>query len=310
MNQADAFLTAIQEQPNDASLRLIFADWLEEQDHPAGELLRLTHTLTQTIDAPDRPALEARLRSLLTGGARSVGPFWSNPLGMKFVLIPPGVFLMGSPPDEIKESEDETQYRVTLTQGFWMSVHPVTQGHWQAVMGANPSGLRGETLPVEQVSWVDCQAFCERLSQQDGKRYRLPTEAEWEYACRGGTTTPFHFGETISPDQANYDARIIYGKGKEGVSRQQTTPVGSFPPNAWGLHDMHGNVWEWCNDFYGPYPASDMKDPQGDPSGYLRVLRGGSWFTNPEGCRSAFRTRNLPTRHYGDFGCRVCLSLD
>ena len=171
---------------------------------------------------------------------------------------------MGSPANEPERSDDETQHRVTLTKGFYLGVHQVTQAQWQAVMGNNPSHFKGDSnLPVENVSWDDCVAFCEALGKKDGKTYRLPTEAEWEYACRAGTTTPFHFGDTISVNQANYDGNYTYGNGKKGVYRQKTTPVGSFPANAWGLFDMHGNVWEWCADWYGPYPEEELKDPQG-----------------------------------------------
>ena len=178
-----------------------------------------------------------------------------------------------------------------------MGVHQVTQAQWQAVMGANPSHFKGESnLPVENVSWDECVAFCEALGKKDGKPYRLPTEAEWEYACRAGTTTPFHFGGTITVNQANYDGNYTYGNGKKGVYRQKTTPVGSFPANAWGLFDMHGNVWEWCADWYGPYPEEELKDPQGFVGGDRRVCRGGSW-TATQGTaarRTATGTR-LPT---------------
>ena len=136
-----------------------------------------------------------------------------------------------------------------LTKGFWMGVHQVMQAQWQAVMGSNPSMFKGDgNLPVENVSWDDCVAFCEALGRKDGKAYRLPTEAEWEYACRAGTTTPFHFGATISTNQVNHHN-----------SRNKTTPVGSFPANAWGLFDMHGNVLEWCQDLYAPYPDRRYK---------------------------------------------------
>ena len=145
-------------------------------------------------------------------------------------------------------------------------------------MGTNHSDFKGEkNLPVEQVEWDGCQEFAKKLRDKDKKPYRLPTEAEWEYACRAGTTTPFYFGDTISTDQANYDGNHVYGNGKKGVYREKTTPVGSFPANAWGLHDMHGNVWQWCQDWYGDYPQNDVVDPQGPEKGKLRVLRGGSW---------------------------------
>src|SRR5262249_11255020 len=152
---------------------------------------------------------------------------------------------------------------------------PVTQAQWQAVMGYNLSRFKGENRPVDGVSWEDCQEFCMKLSKLEGKVYRLPTEAEWEFACRAGTTTPFATGPTISTDHANFDGTYIYEGGKKGVYRKATTPVGSFPPNAWGLCDMHGNVWEWCSDLYGPYPDGDITDPIGPATGEDRVLRGG-----------------------------------
>src|ERR1035441_3406412 len=170
---------------------------------------------------------------------------FTNSLGMKFVWIAPGNFMMGSPKEEKLRNDNETQHKVSLTKGFYRGVHLVTQEQWKEVMGNNPSFFKGEkNLPVETVSWDDCQDFIKKLREKDKKIYRLPTEAEWEYSCRAGTKTPFHFGETISTDQANYNGNHIYGNGKKGVYRQKTTPVGSFPANAWGLHDMHGNVWE------------------------------------------------------------------
>ena len=193
---------------------------------------------------------------------------FTNSIGMKFVWIPPGNFMMGSPKEEKERQDNETQHKVTLTKGFYMGVYTVTQEQWQEVMGNNPSHFKGEkNLPVEKVSWDDCQEFIKKLREKDKKPYRLPTEAEWEYACRAGTTTPFHFGETISTDQANYNGNFIYGNGKKGVYREKTTPVGSFPANAWGLHDMHGNVWQWCQDWYGDYPQKDVVDPQGPEKG-------------------------------------------
>jgi formylglycine-generating enzyme required for sulfatase activity len=239
------------------------------------------------------------------------GEVISNDLGMKFAWIPPGTFLMGSPPQEEERQYDETQHRVTLTKGFWLGVTLVSQTQWQTVMGNNPSQFKGDDRPVDSVSWDDCQDFCKRLGQKDGKRYRLPTEAEWEYACRAGTTTPFFFGDTISTDQANYDGNLTYGKGKKGVYREQTTPVGSFPANAWGLHDMHGNLYEWCSDWYGPYQSGDIVDPQGIDPGEYRVLRGGCWSSYPPvRCRSAFRYGYWPAARIRDFGCRVVLCLD
>jgi len=229
-----------------------------------------------------------------------------NGVEMVLTLIPAGTFLMGSPAGGREEvfvdfmkgefkrrnmgEYDETQHRVTLTKPFHMGIHQVTQAQYEAVMGTNPSSFKSTSnLPVECVSWDDAVEFCKRLSAKTGRNVRLPTEAEWEYACRAGTMSPFHFGETISTDQANYNGNDIYGNGVKGEFRKKTTPVGSFPANAWGLFDMHGNVSEWCADWLGPYDTTQATDPQGATNGTNRVLRGGSWVSIPNLCRSAFR---------------------
>jgi formylglycine-generating enzyme required for sulfatase activity len=229
---------------------------------------------------------------------------------MRFVWVSSGAFLRGSPASEACRSEDERQHRVTLTRGFWLGSQPVTQAQWQAVMEHNPSSFRGPDRPVEQVSWEDVLEFCKRLSEQDGQHYRLPTEAEWEYACRAGTTTPFAFGDTLASDQANYDANFTYDGGATGLYREQTTPVHFFQPNRWGLHDMHGNVWEWCDDWYGEYPRGPMRDPQGPEAGHVKVVRGGSWSCPPRYCRSAFRFWFAPAYRSRYLGFRVVLCLD
>jgi formylglycine-generating enzyme len=234
-----------------------------------------------------------------------------NSMGMKFVWIPSGTFMMGSPREEKDRDANEAPHKVRLTRGFYMSVYAVTQEQWQAVMGNNPSHFKDEhNLPVENVSWDDCQEFIKKLREQDKKPYRLPNEAEWEYACRAGTTTPFSFGETISTDQANYNGNYFYGNGKKGVVRGKTTPVGNFPANTFGLHDMHGNLLQWCQDWYGDYPQKDVVDPQGPEKGKYRVLRGSSWDNDPRYCRSAFRGKNVS--HYQNilFGFRVCFSVE
>jgi formylglycine-generating enzyme required for sulfatase activity len=230
---------------------------------------------------------------------------------MKFVWIAPGTFTMGSPSDEKGRGDDEIPHKVKFTKGFYIGIHTVTQGEWLAVMGNNPSEFKGEkNLPVEQVSWDDCQEFCKKLTDKEKKAYRLPTEAEWEYTCRAGTTSPFHFGATIATDQANYNGTFTYGNGKRGVYREKTMPVGRFPTNAWGLHDMHGNVWQWCHDWHGSYPQKDVVDPQGPKTGKNRVLRGGSWGSNPIFCRSANRNFSEPGTRTEFYGFRVCVSLD
>ena len=230
---------------------------------------------------------------------------FTNSIGMKFAWIPPGSFVMGSPQAEKQRNDSETQHKVTLTKGFYMGVHLVTQEQWQEVMGKNPSQLTGDkNLPVDTVAWGDCQAFIKKLQEKDPdkKAYRLPTEAEWEYACRAGTTTPFHFGDTISTVQANYDGNFAYGAGKKGICRGKTTPVDTFPANAWGLHDMHGNLWQWCQDWYGDYPKADVTDPKGPEKADTRVIRGGTWYFGPSLCRSARRdgfSANNRDRYYG-----------
>ena len=206
--------------------------------------------------------------------------------GVVLVLIPTGEFLMGSPKDEAGREPDETQHSVRIEKPFYMGVTEVTQAQWQRVMGHNPSFFRNPDGPVEQVSWDDCQTFVKKA----GGGLRLPSESEWEYACRAGTTTPFSFGATISTDQVNYDGNYTYGTGSKGVYREWTVACGSMPANAWGLHEMHGNVWEWCEDGYGEYPSAGTQVAAG-VSGAPRVLRGGSWYGSPDDCRSANRDR-------------------
>jgi formylglycine-generating enzyme required for sulfatase activity/Leucine-rich repeat (LRR) protein len=226
---------------------------------------------------------------------------FTNSIGMKFVWIKPGSFTMGSPKEEKERFDSETQHKVTLTKGFYIGVYTVTQEQWQVVMGNNPSKFKGEKhLPVENVSWNDCQEFIKKLREKDKKHYSLPTEAEWEYACRAGTTTPFSFGETISPDQANFNNPLM---GK-------TTPVGSFPANAWGLYDMHGNVRQWCQDWLGQYSQEDVIDPQGVEKGELRVLRGGSWQSRAVYSRSAARAGSEPGSRLYFAGFRLCFFVE
>ena len=239
---------------------------------------------------------------------------FANSLGMKFVWIAPGTFLMGSPKEETARSEDETQRQVTLTKGFYMGVCTVTQEEWMKLMEKNPSKFTGTAnLPVEQVNWSECQEFIKKLREKEGKPYRLPTEAEWEYACRAGTTTPFSCGGTISTEQANYNGGYVYGEGKKGVYREKTMPVGSFPANPWGLYDMHGNVWQWCEDWFERRPKTLVPEAVTDPLGKTgagRVLRGGSWIDNPLECRSAYRGGSAPALRHSLVGFRVCFNID
>ena len=221
---------------------------------------------------------------------------------MKFALIPSGRFTMGSPPQEDGRGDDEGPRRqVTIDKPFLMAATEVTQAQYRAVMGGNPSGFKGADLPAERVSWRDATAFCRTLSQRVGRREALPTEAQWEYACRAGSTTPFHTGEAIRSDQANFDG------GRGGAFRGRTAPVAGFRPNAWGLHDMHGNVWEWCRDWYGPYEKTDVRNGRGPADGQYRVLRGGSWLNAPGRCRSAARSSGWARQRFYKIGFRVIL---
>lgn len=243
------------------------------------------------------------------GQEKAPTPTFTNSLGMKFVWIPPGTFMMGSAKTEKERKDDEIQHRVTLTRGYYMGVYTVTQAQWTQIMGKNPSKFDGANLPVEQVDWNECQEFLKKLRELDKKPYRLPTEAQWEYACRAGTTTPFYFGQTLTTDQANFNGKYTYGDGKKGIYREKTMPVGSFPPNAWGLYDMHGNVWQWCQDMFDNYPKESVVDPLGT-TGENRVIRGGSWIDNPLECRSAYRGGSKPTLRHSLVGFRVCFSIE
>ena len=223
-------------------------------------------------------------------------------IAMRFAWCPPGTFLMGSPENEPNRSGDETQHRVTLTKGFWLGVTPVTQAQWQAVMGGNPSNWKGTNLPVERVSWDDCQEFRQKLSSVAGNTFRLPTEAEREYAYRAGTQTVYYFGADAGPlsEYAWFD----------GNSGNQTRDVGQKKPNAWGLYDMAGNVWEWCNDWYGKdYGRSDSTDPQGLEQGSDRVNRGGGWVSDPLRCRAAERNGDAPSSRGFDLGFRLAVPV-
>jgi formylglycine-generating enzyme required for sulfatase activity len=226
----------------------------------------------------------------------------------RFRWILPGTFRMGSPESEPERYANELQHEVTLTQGFWLADTACTQALWQAVMSGNPSTFKDDPRnPVETVSWEDAQRFIAALNARvPGLQARLPTEAEWEYACRAGTTTPFSFGENITPEQVNYHGGYPYAGGKEGLNRQRTVPVASLPANPWGVYEMHGNVWEWCQDWYGEYPSGPQVDPRGPAEeGAERVLRGGSWISFGRYCRSAYRFWFVPAGRYSYLGFRL-----
>ena len=234
---------------------------------------------------------------------------FSNSIGMKFRLIPPGEFDMGS-----KEYDDEQPiHRVKITKPFYLGVYPVTQGEYERIMGTNPSHFKGDPrLPVEQVSWEDAGNFVQRLSQQESARsYRLPSESEWEYACRAGTTTAYWFGDALNGDRANIDGNYPFGTDKKGPYRKKTTVVDTFPANPFGLYDMHGNVWEWCIDWYDAeyYKRSPVEDPVNKIESQYRVLRGGSWLYGAWNGRSAVRDRLSPTYPSLYIGLRVVCEL-
>ncbi len=221
---------------------------------------------------------------------------------IEFVWIPPGTFTMGSPQSEKERDDDEQEHQVTISQGFWMGKYEVTQAQWQSVMGSTPSHFKGAGLPVERVSWRKCQTFVQTLNSDGGGEYRLPAEAEWEYACRAGSTGAYSFGDS----EADLDNYGWYSAN--GISK--THSVGEKMPNAWGLYDMHGNVWEWCSDWYAQYPDGPETDPTGPSSGSSRVLRGGSWFLEARDCRSAYRTGHTAHSPLTIVGFRICRAAD
>lgn len=242
-----------------------------------------------------------------------------NGVILEMVAIPGGTFIMGSPENEEGRSSDESPQHQVTVPSFFMSKYPVTQKQWRAVaalgkvyidLESDPSYFKGDNLPVERVSWNDAQEFCARLSRMANKTYRLPSEAEWEYACRGGTTTPFYCGETISTDLANYNGNYTYGQGQKGQFREKTTEVGIFPANPFGLYDMCGNVWEWCEDGW----HENYINPPIDGSAWTslssedKLLRGGSWGDAPSYCRSACRYNYNPDRSYSYLGFRLVVS--
>ena len=268
-------------------------------------------------------------RKIITHTKRHEARYQTEDLGngvlLEMVYIPGGTFMMGSPETEEKRRKSESpQHKVTV-KPFLMGKYPITQAQWIAVMGKNPSHFKGDNRPVENVSWHDCVKFCKRLFDKTGKAYRLPSESEWEYACRAGTTTPFYFGETITTDLANYDGNYTYASGPKGVYRSQTTDVGSFPPNAFGLYDMHGNVWEWCADLRhdnydgAPTDGSAWLENKSDKGNLdylinsnvttLILLRGCSLFNFPKGCRAAVRYWFSSDNHDRYGGFRGCADL-
>ncbi len=242
------------------------------------------------------------------------------------ILIPAGKFEMGSPATEIRREKDETLHSVAV-DAFYLGAREVTQGEYRELTGRSPGAFTGDNLPVENVSWFEAVEYCNARSSREGLNpaytvsgsgkartvtwnreadgYRLPTEAEWEYACRAGTTTPFSTGDNVTVDQANYYGTYPYNNHPSGEYRSRTVPAGSFAPNPWGLHDMHGNVWEWCWDWYGAYPDGAVSDPAGPASGTYRVNRGGGWNDFGRHLRSAYRAATPPANSTFNLGFRL-----
>ena len=288
-------------------------------------MMRLRHLLF--------PTFLAAFAAATTCCAQDDPEVIENSIGMKLVRIPAGTFMMGSPRSEPERVPNETLHEVTITRPFHMGVYEVTQGEYIPLMNgtefeATPvfrSGRGGgPNHPMEDVEWTHAVEFCKHLSAQPaerraGRRYRLPTEAEWEYACRAGARTPFSTGDSLSSRQANFNGNYPYGEAEPGPYLRRTAPVGSYQPNAFGLYDMHGNVAEWCADFYDPeyYENSPPQDPLGPPlgvvesgfGGFQMVVRGGCWLDDARGCRSAYRFRAMPATQYRIIGFRVVCDI-
>ncbi|MBF0183170.1 MAG: formylglycine-generating enzyme family protein [Magnetococcales bacterium] len=266
------------------------------------------------IDSSQHPLLDGNPPDWASGwGQDAYGvfvEFTCRGVRQRMRWIPPGRFKMGSPKKEPERFRDEgPQHEVTFTQGFWMFDTACTQALWQAVMGTNPSRFTAADRPVEQVSFEDVHDFIDTISKLiPGLQLTLPSEAQWEYACRAGTTAPFSFGTMISPKQVNYDGNFPYPGGQKGEYRQQTVPVASLPPNSWGLFEMHGNVWEWCLDHeynYGGAPDDGSARFRADAKAVARrVVRGGSWDSLACTVRSAMRRWFEPAHRFDDLGFR------
>lgn len=256
----------------------------------------------------------------------------TNSVGIQLARIPAGTFIMGSPRSEDERDSKEERHEVKITKPFYLGVYELKQSEYDVVAKGGVyrnSVFKGENNPVDNIEWVYAKDFCKVLSNLPkeklaGRKYRLPTEAEWEYACRAGTSTAFHFGQSLSSDQANFNGNYPAGDGKRGPYLRKTAPVGSYQPNAFGLYDMHGNVAEWCADWYDPeyYFDSPVDDPLGPPFGvvdtgfsnngtenFFVVVRGGSWVDDGRACRSAYRFRAQPKTSYRLIGFRVACDI-
>ena len=306
---------------------LVFADWLEEQGDLRCELIRLREGLLNDPTPKQRLLWEPRMQALIHQSVQPIQAVWQNSIGMKFCWCPPGKFMMGSPKMEVDRDDNEDQVEVTLTQGFWLGKYEVTQAEYEKVMGKNPSWFSAtgsgksevadqdtSRFPVEHVSWLEAEDYLKKLTEQEraagrlptGWEFRLPTEAQWVYACRAGTTTATAFGDSLSSKQANFDGNYPYNGAEEGPVLKRTCEVGSYPANAWGLHDLHGNVWEWCQDWYADNLPGGTDPPATQAASY-RVNRGGSWSSYGGYCRSAYRNYYAPGYRFLHIGFRVAI---
>jgi sulfatase modifying factor 1 len=255
-------------------------------------------------DSSESNQTSAEIPPAKTDSSAEGKPFAIADLSLEMLWVKPGTFEMGSPTTEAGRGSNEAEHNVTLTKGFYLGQYEVTQTQWEKVMGDNPSHFKGANRPVEKVSWTEVTSFCEKLTEMEseagrlpaGMAYQLPTEAQWEYACRAGTRSAYSFGENLTSRQANIDEVV-----------DETTPVGNYPANPWGFHDMHGNVLEWCADWYGDYPSGVVRDPVGPADGSYRVLRGGSWRNTANYARSANRYRYGPADSDLNLGFRLSL---
>ncbi len=303
MNTLDALLAGIVADPFEETRWLVLADWLEENDDPRrGELLRLHRKLLATCCEPDahpeRTLWQSRIVELIAAGVRPCVPqhTLTLPGGVPLTLsfIPPGSFLMGLNVN----FPDQDLRKVTVTQGFYLGVYSVTQAQWKSVMGMDPSHFKGDDRPVEMVSWDDCQYFCGRLFNhlEGHAEVRLPTATEWECACRAGTTTWHYVG----------DGQLKMAAWFNSNAGGATHPVGQLLPNAWGLYDMTGNVWQWCSDWWGHYSPEQLIDPIAPAGNVSRVYRGGSWGGPGGFCWTNSRSGNVPATRENFVGFRVC----
>jgi formylglycine-generating enzyme required for sulfatase activity/serine/threonine protein kinase len=306
---------------------------LPKEDHPAAPAKGPDTDVGKTKGPPPltakAPFDRAQARELQQAWAKFLGKKVEETLDlgggvtMDVVLIPPGSFVIGSPVEEVDREANEVPHSVKLTRPFYVSKYPVTQAQYEIVMGQNPSwlssaGVRREEVreldtrdfPVENVSWHDADAYCHKLVERTGWKANLPTEAQWEYACRAGTTTPFSFGTELNGTQANCDGTNPYGTPEKGPNQKRPCTVHSYAANAFGLYGMHGNVSQWCRDWYGEYEPDKPTDPEGPDVGTRRVMRGGSWFSVAKNCRAARRTDFPPDYRCNDVGFRVAFSVD